>query len=204
VLDPELQGSYSGPCVGGLAEGQGVATGTAEYRGDFKAGRMHGHGVKTWPNGDRYEGEFVEDRKEGTGKYSWGSGPAEGESYEGGYLGDKRHGTGTYRWPTGDIYTGPWDKDFATGPPTAMMWERARFETEARKAVAHEGRKVCRITRLGASGYEWLSGVVVAVRDESVDVRIEQPGPRPYALAGVELKKGTIVRDSPTEWVPCY
>ena len=50
VLDPELQGTYAGPCVNGLAEGEGVARGQAEYRGGFQAGRKHGHGVKTWPN----------------------------------------------------------------------------------------------------------------------------------------------------------
>jgi hypothetical protein len=47
VLDPQLQGSYSGPCVNGLAEGKGVATGISSYEGDFKAGRKHGRGVKT-------------------------------------------------------------------------------------------------------------------------------------------------------------
>jgi hypothetical protein len=204
VLDPDLQGGYTGGCVNGLANGRGTATGVAEYSGEFKAGRKHGRGVKTWPNGDRYEGDFVEDRKEGKGKYIWGAGPAEGESYEGEYLDDLRHGTGTYRWPSGDVYSGPWEKDYATGPPTEMMWARARFEKEARAAVAHEGRKVCRITRLGPKGYEWISGVVVAVRDDLVDVRIEDPGAHPYFLGGVEVGKGTVVRDSPAEWVPCY
>src|SRR5205807_8657360 len=55
VLDPELQGRYAGPCVNGLAEGQGSARGAAQYEGGFKAGRKHGKGVKTWPNGDRFE-----------------------------------------------------------------------------------------------------------------------------------------------------
>jgi len=204
VLDPELQGSYSGPCVNGLAEGRGVAKGIAEYRGEFKAGRKHGRGVKTWPNGDRYEGDFVDDRKEGQGKYTWGSGPAAGESYEGAYVADKRQGKGTYRWPSGDAYTGPWENDAATGPPTEMMWARAKFEQEALVAVAHEGRKVCRITQLGPRGYEWIEGVVIAVRDDLVDIRIEKPGPRPFFLGGVEIARGVVLRDSPTEWVPCY
>src|SRR5438067_1757230 len=94
VLDPELQGSYSGPCANGLAEGKGVARGTATYEGEFKAGRKEGRGVKTWPNGDRYEGDFVGDRKEGQGRYSWGRGPWAGESYEGSYVADKREGFG--------------------------------------------------------------------------------------------------------------
>jgi hypothetical protein len=72
VLDPEIQGVYSGSCVSGLAEGEGFAKGAAEYRGSFKAGRKDGRGVKTWPNGDRYEGEFVADRKEGYGSSTGG------------------------------------------------------------------------------------------------------------------------------------
>src|SRR5690606_15751370 len=77
VLDPELQEVYAGPCVNGLAEGFGHASGIAEYSGEFKAGMKHGRGTKRWKNGDRYEGTFVEDRKEGTGTYVWGRGPWE-------------------------------------------------------------------------------------------------------------------------------
>src|SRR5438067_5493981 len=95
VLDPELQGSYSGPCVNGLAEGKGVARGSAEYEGEFKAGRKHGRGVKSWPSGDRYEGEFANDEKQGHGTYTWGRGPWAGERYEGNYVDDKREGFGT-------------------------------------------------------------------------------------------------------------
>lgn len=111
VLDPELQASYTGPCVNWLAEGEGSARGSAEYQGGFRAGRKHGQGVKSWPNGDRYEGAFVEDRKEGEGRYLWGRGPWAGESYAGPYLNDQRHGTGAYRWATGDVYRGPWVED---------------------------------------------------------------------------------------------
>src|SRR5487761_2731539 len=61
VLDPELQGTYVGGCKNGLADGYGEASGTAHYEGQFKAGRKDGKGVKTWPDGDRYDGEFVAD-----------------------------------------------------------------------------------------------------------------------------------------------
>ena len=75
VLDPELQAEYEGPCANGLAQGTGYARGRAEYRGEFGAGMKHGEGVKSWPNGDRYEGQFVADRKEGQGTYTYGRGP---------------------------------------------------------------------------------------------------------------------------------
>jgi hypothetical protein len=58
VLDPELQGSYSGGCRDGLAEGFGKAAGAARYEGEFRAGRRHGWGVQTWPSGERYEGPW--------------------------------------------------------------------------------------------------------------------------------------------------
>ena len=38
VLDPELQSSYSGPCLNGLAQGEGRASGIAEY--DNRAGTL--------------------------------------------------------------------------------------------------------------------------------------------------------------------
>ena len=71
VVDSELQGTYTGPCVNGLAQGQGTAAGTARYTGEFVEGRKQGAGHKEWPNGDRYEGEFLNDLKHGHGIYVW-------------------------------------------------------------------------------------------------------------------------------------
>jgi hypothetical protein len=203
VLDPELQGVYAGPCVDGLAQGLGEARGAAEYRGEFRAGMKHGKGVKSWPNGDRYEGEFADDRREGQGKYTWGRGPWAGESYEGGYLADKRHGEGTYRFASGDVYKGPWADDRVAGYATPMMLARRKFEEEARKAVAVEGQKVCREMRIGIALSEWIRGTVVAVSEEQVGVRVEDPGTHRHMVAGVELQKNDVVWDAPTEWTPC-
>ena len=204
VLDVELQESYAGPCVGGLAEGLGEARGTARYEGEFRAGKKHGRGVKTWPNGDRYEGDFVEDRKEGAGTYTWGRGPWAGERYEGEYADDRRHGRGTYRWPTGDVYTGPWDKDLIAGGATPMMLARAKFEEEARAAVAKIGQKVCREVPVGIGGRDWVSGVVVALTDDKVGVRLEDAGRQPHVVGGVELRKDETTWDVPGAWTPCW
>ncbi len=203
VLDPELQGSYAGPCKDGFAEGTGHAQGTAEYRGGFRAGKKHGQGVKTWASGDRYEGEFVEDRREGRGKYTWGRGRWAGESYEGGYLADQRHGEGTYRFATGDVYKGTWAEDRITGYATPMMMARYRFEEEAKKAVAVEGQKVCREMPVGIALGEWIRGTVVGVSGEQVGVRVNDPGTHRHVIAGVELQKDDVVWDTPTEWIPC-
>ena len=203
VLDPELQRTYAGPCVGGLAEGEGFAAGTAEYRGGFRAGRKHGKGVKRWPSGDRYEGEFAGDARHGTGVYVWGRGPWAGERYEGGYANDRRHGFGTYRWQTGDVYAGPWQNDVATGPPTPMMQARAKFEEEARRAVAKEGTRVCREMPVGIGHWDWVTGTVVALSGNLVAIRIDDPGKQPHAIAGAEVRKGDVVWDPPLFWTPC-
>jgi hypothetical protein len=203
VIDPELQGGYAGPCVNGLAEGEGSALGTAQYQGAFKAGMKHGHGVKTWPGGDRYAGEFFEDRKHGAGVYTWGRGPWAGERYEGSYSNDRRHGFGVYRWPTGDVYAGPWVNDAMSGPPTPMMIARAQFEQEARAAVAREGRKVCRRMQVGIGGHDWVRGAVVAVSPDKVAVRIDDAGTQAHVIANVEARAGEVIWDVPQAWTPC-
>jgi hypothetical protein len=202
-LDPELQGAYAGPCKDGLAEGYGVASGIAEYRGEFKAGKKDGRGAKTWPNGDRYEGEFAEDFKHGTGRYVWGRGIWQGESYEGAYRFDRRHGFGVYRWASGDVYDGPWESDIATGPPTPMMSARRTFEQEALAAVAKVGQKLCRRMPVGIANHEWIDGVVAAVNQGQVGVRIENPGSYGHVIRGVEIRRGDVIWDAPTEWTPC-
>jgi hypothetical protein len=203
VLDPELKGYYAGPCKDGLAEGEGVARGTAEYRGGFRAGKKHGEGVKAWPNGDRYEGGFAGDRREGRGKYAWGRGPWAGESYEGPYVNDKRHGEGVYRWPSGDVYEGAFEEDRFAGYATPMMLARHRFEEEAKRAVAKEGQKVCREMPIDIARGEWIRGVVVGVSGEQVGVRVDEPGANRHVVAGVELRAGDVVWDAPTGWTPC-
>ena len=204
LFDPELQGTYSGPCVNGLAQGYGIATGIAEYRGDFKAGKKDGQGVKTWPNGDRYEGGFVDDRKQGTGKYTWGRGPWQGQSYEGTYLEDRRNGFGTYRWPTGDVYSGPWKDDVPIGAPTPMMLAQRKFREESLKAVAKVGQKVCRAMPVGIARHEWVRGEVIKVENERVAVRIDEPGTFGEAIGGAELKKNEVIWDEPYGWTPCF
>ena len=204
VLDPELQGVYSGHCVNGLAEGYGIATGSAEYRGGFKAGMKDGQGVKTWPNGDRYEGGFVRDRKEGFGTYAWGRGPWQGERYEGEYRDDRRNGEGTYRWPTGDVYRGPWKDDAIAGAATPMMLAQRKFREESREAVARVGQKLCRAMPVGIGRHEWVRGEVVRVEQERVAVRIDEPGSFGETIGGTALKKGEVIRDDPYGWTPCF
>ncbi len=204
VLDPELAGNYQGGCKDGLADGYGEAKGVAEYRGDFRAGRKHGRGVKTWRSGDRYEGEFVEDRKEGTGRYTWSArGASAGESYSGGYRNDRREGYGVYEWPSGDRYAGPWADDAITGTPTPMMIARARAKTETLAAVGKPGIKVCRALQVGIAVRDWIRGEVTAVDADRVAVRIDDPGRQPHAVESRPLVKGMTLWSEAAEWTPC-
>ncbi len=204
VLDPELAGSYQGECRDGLAEGYGEAKGTAEYRGDFRAGRKHGKGVKTWPSGDRYEGKFVDDRKQGAGKYTWNPhGASAGESYSGDYLNDLRHGNGVYEWPSGDRYAGPWAYDTPTGPPTPMMIARARAKTESLAAVGTPGIIVCREKRVGIAVRDRIRGEVTSVDADRIFVRIDDPGRQPHMVDDRPLVKGMTIQSAAVDWTPC-
>ncbi len=203
VLDPELTGSYQGGCKDGLAQGYGEAKGSAEYRGEFHAGRKQGRGVKIWPNGDRYEGRFVEDRKEGVGTYAWGpNGPAAGERYRGDFRGDRRNGFGIYTWPSGDQYVGEWADDGIVGPPTAGMLARARQDKELEVAT-RPGVKVCRQMSVGIAERDLIRGVVVGTTAGEVSVRIEEPGRFEHVLNGIKVQRGSVVSDAVENWVPC-
>jgi hypothetical protein len=204
VLDPELAGIYQGGCKDALAEGYGEAKGSAEYRGDFRAGRKHGKGVKTWPSGDRYEGEFAEDRKQGIGKYTWSPrGRSAGERYSGAYLNDLRHGYGVYEWPSGDRYAGAWAQDVITGYPTPMMIARARAKTEVLAAVAKRGVKVCRALLVGIAVRDWIRGEVTAVDADRIAVRIDDPGRQPHVIDNQPMVKGMSIWSDAVDWTPC-
>ena len=204
VLDPELQGSYSGGCRNGLAEGRGEAAGTARYSGEFKAGRKHGQGVKTWPSGDRYEGGFVEDRREGTGTYAWGPrSPWAGEKYSGGFRNDRRHGTGVYEWPGGDRYAGPWENDAITGRATPRMIARARAHAEHAAAVGKPGARVCREFTVGTVTRDRVRGTVTAVDADRIAVRIDDAGRFQHSLGNVLITNGITVYDLIPLWAPC-
>lgn len=45
-----------------------------KYEGDIVNGKMEGHGVMTWENGDKYEGEWVDDKRNGDGTYYYKDG----------------------------------------------------------------------------------------------------------------------------------
>jgi hypothetical protein len=67
VDNPTIQGTYTGDCKKGKANGKGKSVGTDVYEGDFKAGLPDGSGTYTWSNGSSYTGQFVKGIKQGKG-----------------------------------------------------------------------------------------------------------------------------------------
>ena len=63
-----IQGTYTGACENGLANGQGKSVGTDEYEGTFKNGYPDGAGMYTWKDGHYFTGTFKKGNKEGAGK----------------------------------------------------------------------------------------------------------------------------------------
>ena len=206
VLDPELQGSYEGGCVGGKAEGQGTAKGSATYSGGFHDGKKHGRGIKTWSWGDRYEGEFANDYKDGWGAYTWGARTLfAGDRYEGGFSNDKRNGYGVYVWASGDSYAGPWKDDSVAGRATPMMIARFRATNASLEALAKPGVKVCRQSNVGTDLKAWIEGETQAVNPTTrqILVRVTKLGQASLVVAGKQVAAGEVVWDDPLDWIPC-
>lgn len=71
VLLPGINGSYTGSCKKGLADGKGESTGVDHYIGDFKKGYPDGTGTYTWKTGETYTGEWAKGLRNGEGLYSF-------------------------------------------------------------------------------------------------------------------------------------
>ena len=203
VLDPDLaQGVYRGGCKDGLAEGYGEVRGAGSYRGDFKAGKKHGKGIKVMPNGDRYAGEFVDGYREGKGVYVWGEKtPWAGDRYEGEYRRDLRHGWGVFQWSNGDRYEGPWQDDLRMGA-SVMELRRAQAGEAAAKAMK-VGALVCADAQLGLVNRQHISGRVEQISGEMVQVRIVAVEGDVASYLGKAVKAGDVISDKATHWQLC-
>lgn len=90
----------------------------AVYEGFIKAGKKHGKGRLTFPNGDEYVGDWMQGERHGKGTYIWKS----GARYEGDYANNQRHGEGSFRFADGKVYTGKW-KDGLRWGFGKLVWE---------------------------------------------------------------------------------
>ena len=209
VVDPELQGTYVGECDGwGVANGMASVQGSASYVGQFKDGKKHGYGVKTWKNGEQYVGQFFNDMKNGYGVYKWApkgaaylGDPRAGarDVYIGEFYNDQRNGNGAYEWASGDVYRGQWEKDKFISTPTPMMQLQARHEKALAEAVKQPGTTVCQIIQEGTARASYLQGTVTAVDGDNVLVKLQIV---PEPLHG-HFMAGQTIMSSFLKWEPC-
>ena len=71
VLLPALEGTYTGDCKAGLADGTGEAIGEDFYKGEFIKGLPDGEGTYLWKNGATYTGDWKKGKRHGKGKYEF-------------------------------------------------------------------------------------------------------------------------------------
>ena len=209
VADPELQGTFVGQCDGwGVANGMASVTGTATYVGEFKDGKKHGYGVKTWRSGEQYVGHFANDMKSGYGIYKW---PAKDARYPGDqaagardiyigqFLNDQREGEGTYTWSSGDVYRGQWQGDKFIATPTPMMQLQEKHDKALALAVKQPSIHVCRVMREGTTRTQSLHAKVISVNTDTLTLLLTEV---PSGLAD-RYRPNQIINDSYLNWEPC-
>ena len=119
--------SWSGECRGDKVEGRGilirygVSIAEIRYEGEWREGKLQGHGTRTTSRGDRYEGGWRDGEKHGQGTWIW----PDGQRYAGNWRNDERNGQGTHAWPDGQRYEGNWSGDKRNGRGT-FTWPDGR------------------------------------------------------------------------------
>lgn len=104
--------SWTGPVVGGKAEGKGTLTldfgvengKKVQCRGEVEmtAGLLDGRASLKWSNGGTYDGDYKAGLREGKGIYKL----SDGTMYDGEWKNDCGEGNATYKWADGKVYVG--------------------------------------------------------------------------------------------------
>lgn len=125
--------SWSGKCVGGLADGLGTATFSSHGKiletitAEFDRGQTRdGHISVGWPDGSHYEGGGLEGRMEGWGVLT----TAAGDRFEGQWHAGKLDGHGVALWADGDRYDGNWRAGIAEGQGVQIWSDGRKYEGE--------------------------------------------------------------------------
>lgn len=100
--------TYKGSFKDGKRHGHGVWTSNSgTYDGQWMDDHQHGHGEQTWADGRCFTGTLVMGKFEGKGRMKWNT-PQGTLIYEGQYVNDAKHGQGKFMWPDGRMYDGEW------------------------------------------------------------------------------------------------
>lgn len=107
------------------------------YSGEFTDGRLHGHGVYYYENGDVYEvgegkererqGSFQQGQRSAKGVYLFHN----GASYNGQWKEDRRHGAGSFIDANGNSYYGNWVEDQRCGEGNLVCHQKRQRLVDA-------------------------------------------------------------------------
>jgi len=104
------------------------------YIGQYNnAGKKHGKGKMTYPNGDVYEGGWRDGLRHDQGKMIYDNGGVYeklGNIYDGGWKDGLRHGRGTMRYSNGDVFEGEYKNDEKDGRGKQRYTSGVVFEGE--------------------------------------------------------------------------
>jgi len=109
----------------------------AENEGQWEGGYKEGHGIFTWPNGDRYEGSFHRDHCHGFGVQTY----SDQRVYRGHWSQNKKHGFGVMYWANGEKTQGFWQISLLCGTAIFTEVDGKRFE-ERWKSGNREGGRI--------------------------------------------------------------
>jgi len=120
------------------------------YEGEWKDGKRNGQGVMTFPDGRRYEGEYKDDLPNGRGVMTVPT----GEKYEGEWKDGKKNGQGVATWPDGKRYDGEWKDNKPWKLKGVYTWpDGTRYEGEWNFDGSKSGGKI-----LWKDGHEYTGG----------------------------------------------
>lgn len=129
---PDESIHWTGSCRDGLADGTGILSWYGKDKtkevereaGGFRKGRMSGHGIQTFANGNKVVGDFVDGRMNGRGILT----RADGERYAGSWRQGKWEGFGTLTWKNGDRYFGFWHDGKRNGYGSQIWTGGGRYD----------------------------------------------------------------------------
>ena len=141
--------TWSGACVDGKTSGRGREVWRSSdpsydgvFEGEHRAGKRHGHGIRTWSSGNRYEGEY----RDGELRDGVATAP-DGTRYEGEWRDGKPHGHGVVTWSDGERYEGEIRAGMFHGRGVQTLSNGERYEGEFRDDERH-----------GHGVYTWRDG----------------------------------------------
>lgn len=131
-----VSASWSGPAVGGLAEGQGKLQyvykdkggkeTTAQADAEMKDGKLSGKASVRWSTGDFYDGYYQFGWRHGQGVYRY----ADGREYEGEWKNGLQEGRGAMKYANGWRYEGDWKNNLPEGNGTLKGSDGTTYQGE--------------------------------------------------------------------------